>query len=100
MKRPTHKDFLWTYGFCSILTVGLVLYWLFAHDVESLATTIAASVVSILAGLCVLQGILAAIVVALGQRNSQPSFAIARRIAIIGRLGSNTGQTVKTKKAQ
>lgn len=100
MKRPTHKDFLWSYGFCAILTAGLVWYWAFTNDVESLATTIAASVVSILAGLCVLQVVLAAIVVELGQRNSQPSFAIVRRLAIIGRIGSNTVQTVKTKKAQ
>jgi hypothetical protein len=81
MKRPTHKEFLWSYGFCGALGSGLVLYWLLGYEGDSLAETIAASAISFLAGLCILQVGVAAIIVELGRRSSDTSFTVVRRLA-------------------
>jgi len=80
IKRPTHKDFFWSYGFCGLLACGLVGYWLLSYEGGSLAETIAASVLSVLAGLCILQVVVAAIIVEAGQRSSQSPFAVVRRL--------------------
>jgi hypothetical protein len=50
---------------------------------DSLADIIAASVLSILTGLCILQVGVAAIIVELGRRNFDSSFAVVRRLACL-----------------
>ncbi len=80
MKRPTHKDFFWSYGFCGLLACGLVGYWLLDYEGGSLAETIAASVLSVLAGLCILQVGAAAMIVEAGQRSYESPFSVVRRL--------------------
>lgn len=92
MKRPTHKNFIWSYGFCVLLASGLVRYWLLGYEGGSLAETIAATVLSVLAGLCILQVVVAAIIVEVGQRNRDLPFTVVRRIASIGSWSYRTDQ--------
>lgn len=96
MKRPNHNDFAWSYGFCGLLASGLVGYWLLGYEGGSLAETIVASVLSVLAGLCILQVGVAAIIVEVGQRNRDSSFTVVRRIAGIGSRRSNRTDQDKT----
>lgn len=100
MKHPTHKDFFWSYGFCGVLASGLVVYWMLGYEGDSLSETIAASVLSILAGLCILQVGVAGIVVELGQRNSDSSFTVVRRLASLVPKGRSRSDQAKSASPQ